>query len=602
VPWIASAIVISAVALAIWLSTAARTSLPGIARVAIELPPDVSIFAIGRASSVAVSPDGSRIVYVGIAGGRRQLYVRDLDGLETAPIAGTEGATSPFFSPDGRWIGFVDNTPAGRLKKVPVEGGAPFTIVDSAPDNTQRFSAQAGSWLPDDTIVFSAVSAKLRGLWRVPAAGGSPKRISTPRQGELFHTWPQVITGGNAILFTIWNNTSFEGSRVAVLRLAGGEPAVLVDGASYGRVVVDDRRRAWLVSARPEGLQAAPFDVDGLKLTRGAIPVLDGVLTNLSGGAHFSFSSTGLLAYVPGGLDEARKSPVWVAKNGAATEIGEIRGLGFQYAISPDGQRLVRPNASGSRDLWIDDLGGRKPSTRLTYEGGHNAPIWTPDGRRIIYARDAAGGPNINIFWRAADGSGDEERLTASPNVQLPRSISPDGGTLAYHETGPDSGPDIWVMPLRESRQPRLLLGTPAAELNPAFSRDGRWIAYSSTQSGRSEVYLMSFPDGDRRTAVSKGGGFSARWSGDGRELYYRTRPSEQGDGDMMGVSIDTTGPDAKVGTPRVLFATPYQGEFDVTADGRFLLLKRTPHESPTRAVHLVFNWFEHLHGKTTPR
>jgi Tol biopolymer transport system component len=597
-PWIMSGVAIAAVALAIWFAAAARTPAPAIARVAIELPADVAIYAIGRGSSVAVSPDGQRIVFVGIVGGRTQLYLRPLNSATSSPMAGTEGATNPVFSPDGRWIGFVED---GRLKKIPVDGGPPFTIVHSAPDSAQRLVVQAASWAAADTIVFSAVSQKLRGLWRVPAAGGDPERVSTPRPGELNHVWPQFLPEQNAVIFTIWNNTNFDGGRVVVRSLAGGEPAVLVDGASYGRVVIDGRRRAWLVYARPEGLQAAPFDLQRLQLTGPAVPVQDGVLTNLSGGAHFSVSDSGLLAYVPGGLDEADKTAFWVDRSGVATEIGVIPGLGFQYRISPDGRWLVRPNATGNRDLWIDDLSGRAPPRRLTFSGTHNLPMWTPDGKRIIYTLDAPGA-NINIFWRSADGSADEERLTTSPNVQIPRSVSPDGATLAYQETTAEGGPDIWVMPLREPRRPRLLLGTPSAELNPMFSPDGRWIAYSSTQSGMSEVYLMSFPDGGHRTAVSKGGGFNARWAADGRELYYRTRLSEQGDGNMMAVSIDTTGPVAKIGTPRVLFATPYQGDFDVTPDGRFLLLKRTAQESPSRVVHLVLNWFEHLHAKTAPR
>ena len=601
-PWIVAGVGISAAALAIWFAALTRPSAAGIARVAIELPPDVSIFAVGRGSAVVVSPDGRHIVYVGIAGGRRQLYMRPVDGSESTPIAGTEGATSPFFSPDGRWIGFLDAAPVGRLKKVPVEGGAPVIVVDNARDSAQRADVLAGAWAPDDTIVFATGSQNRRGLWRVPAAGGSPQRISTPRSGDLFHTWPQVIAERNAVLFTIWNNTSFDGGRLAVQSLAGGDPTVLVDGASYGRVVVADRRRAWLVYARPEGLRAAPFDLNRLQLTGSAIPVLDGVLTNLSGGAHFSVSDAGLLAYVPGGLDEARKTPVWVDRNGAATEIGDISGLGFQYRISPDGRRLLRPNATGSRDLWIDDLAGREPSRRVTFDGGHNFPVWTPDGKRIIYARDVVGGPNFNMFWRAADGSDNEERLTTSANFQMPRSVSPDGATLAYQETDADGGPDIWILPLRKPYQPRLLLRTPAADLNPVFRPDGRWLAYASTLSGVSEIYLMSFPDAAHRTAVSNGGGSNPRWSKDGRELYYRTHIPEQGDGHMMAVSVDTTGSEPKIGTPRILFATPFQGDFDVAPDGRFLLLKRTPAVSPSRAVRLILNWFDDLQAKTSPR
>ncbi len=596
VPWILSGIMAIAAAVAIWLAIFATTSeTRNPARVSIALPPDVSLYAIGRGSSVAVSPDGQRIVYVAVSGGRTQLHMRLLDGLDSIPIAGTEGGANPFFSPDGRWIGFMDGPNGGSLKKVPVQGGAVLTVIDSKGDGLRSFAARGAAWAPDDTIVFEAINPASRGLWRVAAGGGSPERLTTPRDGELFHSWPQLVPGGKAVLYTIWNNTSFDGGRIAVQSLDGGEPTILVHGASYGRVISSGGQTAYLVYAQPEGLLAARFDVDRLRLIGRSMPVVHGVLTNLSGGAHFGVSSTGLLAYIPGKLDEVDKTLLWVGQNGATSDIAKISGIGFQYRLSPDGRRIVRPNAIGpNRDLWVDDLEGRALPTRLTAGGVHNVPIWTHDGRRVIYS---AGVPNGNLFWRAADGTGDAERLTTSANLQIAGSVSPDGSTLAYAEIDATRGADIWLLPLQQPRQARLVLGTPFGEYNPRISPNGRWVAYQSDISGQFEIYLTAFVSGGRQIPVSKGGGFAPLWAPDGRELYYRSVEPAQG-GEMMVVSIDATGAEPKISTPRVLFESPYQGEGDIAPDGRFLLLKRPPQEASARAIQLVLNWLDDLQQK----
>jgi len=565
----------------------------GAARVSVAIPPDVALFEIGRGSSVAVSPDGRRIAYVGITGGRRQLYMRRLDGFDNVALAGTEGGANPFFSPDGEWVGFTVGRPGGALKKVPALGGAVHAIADVGASG-DIFSVQAADWGPDDTIFFAANHPKARGLWRVPASGGVARRVTTPREGELLHSWPQLVPGGKAVVYTIWANTGFEGGRIAVQALDGGPPTVLVERASYGRVVSSDASGAYLVYARPEGLHAAPFDIDRLQLAGRSMPVLDGVLTNLSGGAHFSISASGLLAYIPGQLDELHKTLLWVDRNGRASELGIIPGVGFQYRLSPDGRRLVRPNATGPRrDLWVDDLERRRPSTRLTAGRDINVPIWTPDGERVIYTSGVSKG---NLFWRSADGTDDEERLTSGARQHIPGSVSPDGSLLAYTETHDARGSDIWLLPFAEPRTPRLLVGTPAGELYPEISPDGRWVAFSSNISGQFEIYLTSLRDGGR-FPVSHGGGYRPLWSRDGRELYYRSVEPAQG-GNMMVVSVAGKGARPQIGTPRILFPSPYQGEGAIAPDGRFLLLKPTRIESTSRVIQVVLNWFDELHAK----
>jgi Tol biopolymer transport system component len=303
-----------------------------------------------------------------------------------------------------------------------------------------------------------------------------------------------------------------------------------------------------------------------------------------------------LLAYVPGGLDELDKTAVWVDRNGVVQEIGVMPGLGFVFRLSPDGRRLARPGATGpTRDLWIENLERRGTPMRLTAGVNVTSVCWTPDGRRVIYA---SGSPVSNLYWKAADGSGADERLTRSDRDQGPGDVSPDGQTLVFFQLSPKQGTDLWLLPLAGAREPRELLATPFAELDPVISPDGRWVAYRSNMSGKGfEIYLTPLSGGGRQFVVSHGGGQAPLWSRDGRELYYRDRDPALG-GNMMAVSVDLSGEEPRIGTPRVLFPSRFQGEGDIAPDGRFFLLKWTPEESRSRTIELVMNWFDELQTK----
>jgi Tol biopolymer transport system component len=585
--WAAGGLAVVLLGLAVWRTGGPATMERQVpARVSIALPAGVSLAVgpLGRDSSVAISADGQHVVYAAAVDGRpTELYGRRLAEPASSPIAGTLHGMNPFFSPDGTWLGFwAEDT----LKRVPVQGGPVLTV-------TGAVRLRGAAWGADGTMLFAPMVRP--GLWRIGAAGGSPARVTTPGPDEISHRWPHVLPDGRSILYTVWNDTGFDGAHVVVQPLDGRPPSTLVVGGSYGRVVALDSRRAYLVYARAEGLMAAPFDLRRLELTAPAMPVLDGVLTNLSGAAHFSVSSDGLLAYIPGdvlGLDETL---LWIDRTGAASEIGAVPGMSFHYRLSPDGRRIVRLNVRGpDRDLWIDDLDFRAAPIRLTAGGLHSDPVWTPDGQNVIYA---AGGPTANLFRRPADGRGDEERLTTGDRSHSPGSVSPDGAILAYVEHDPAGRSDIWLLPFRAPRAPRVFLRTPFDERNPMISPDGRWLAYESDVSGQFEIYLASFPDGDRHIPVSKDGGFAPLWSADARELYFRTSPPEEGDGRMMAVSIEGT-TNRVVGPPQALFSGAYRGVGDVAPDGRFLLLKRTPQQSPSRVIELVFNWRDELRAK----
>ena len=578
-PWALAAVMTLVAGGAAWFATRVPEAPPtSPAHVALPLPSAATIY-LGRGSSVAVSPDGTTVVFPATADQRTQLYVRTLDRMDATPLPGTTGAVNPFFSPDGQWVGFSAD---GRLKKVRLQGGAVITVTDAP-------NIRGEAWGADDTILF--VPSNGQGIFKVPAGGGTREPVTTLQAGELSHRWPQFVPGGRAILFTIWNDTGFEGGRIAVERLDTHERKVLVQGGGYGRIVIADARHAYLVYAQAEGLMAAPFDLDRLELTGAVTPLMENVSTNLSGGAHFAFSATGLLAFLPGTLSEVDKVVAWVDCSGKETVIRSIPSMSMEVSVSHDGRRAVRANTQGpDRDIFVEDLDGGT-STRLTAGGGYRTmPILTADGRRVVYA---AGPPNLNLFWRAVDGSDEEVRLTTSPNRQRVGSFSPDGRTLAYVEWDPIRNADIWLLPLTGDRTPRPFLQTPASEGSPQFSPDGQWLAYQSNTSGRFEVFIAPLANPAAATQVSSAGGTDPRWSASGKELFYL------GNDGMMVTSIEL-GARPAIGAAQTLFATrAYLSEGDLARDtGRFLMVKDNGQEAAGKAIFLVMHWFDELKSK----
>ncbi|MEO7158029.1 MAG: protein kinase, partial [Vicinamibacterales bacterium] len=289
-PWLIAAVAIVTAAVAAWSSSGQRPleARPRpIARVSLHLPPGATMF-LGRGSSVAMSPDGSRVVFTATDKARTQLYVRAIDQMNSVALPGTDGAANPFFSPDGQWVGFTADR---KLKKINLQGRTIVTIADAP-------NIRGEAWAPDDTILYTPNNAS--GLRRIPAGGGTPQEFTTLAEGELSHRWPQVAPGGKAVVFTIWNDTGFEGGRIAVQRLDDTGRTILVQGGGYGRVVETGDGRSYLVYAQADGLLAAPIDLDRLTLTGDVTPLNESVAANLSGGAHYAFSNTGNLVYAPG--------------------------------------------------------------------------------------------------------------------------------------------------------------------------------------------------------------------------------------------------------------------------------------------------------------
>ncbi len=584
-------------------------------RFAIALPQAQPLNPSGADRNVAISPAGTHIVYR--AGGAQPLLVvRAIDQLEAQPLAATEGARIPFFSPDGRWIGFFAT--GGELKKVSVTGGPAITLC--------RFTGgpRGASWGDDDTIVFATADASA-GLSRVAGGGGEPKALTKPAaaKGEGDHLFPSVLPGSRAVLFTITaSGDQPENSQVAVLDLTTGQSRTLVPGGSHAEYVAP----GYVVYAAFGSLRAVRFDLDRLEVTSDPVPVVEQVMTSGTGAANYAVSRAGALVFIPGsmsGMGGAARSLVWVTRQGREEPLKAPPRAYVTARLSPDGTRVALDVRDQEQDIWVWDL-GRETLTRLTFDSGPDMfPVWTPDGRRIVFSSVRARGA-LNLYWQAADGTGAVERLTTSPNQQNASSMTPDGSRVVLTEAAGTAdivaltlgsppvsaaatqpGPPPAASPSGAATGDRLevLVRTAFAEISPQVSPDGRWMAYASNESGRSEVYVRPFPQvNSGRWQVSTGGGIKPVWARSGRELFYL-----DGSNQLISAPVQTMGGTFVAGNPtkllegRYFVGAPQVQPYDVSPDGqRFLMIKesaaseQTPNAAPASLV-VVLNWVEEL-------
>ena len=433
-------------------------------------------------------------------------------------------------------------------------------------------------------------------LQQVSDSGGAPQQLTRFDKGDGSHRWPEFLPGGKAVLFAvgsagaIWTN-----AQIAVQSVGTGERRNLIQAGTYPRYAPSGH----LVYAQGGNLMALPFDPQRLKATGTAIPVLEGVLQSLSsGGAQYSFSATGSLVYVSGGVQSAQSKLVWVNRNGAEQSLAAPSHAYLEPRLSPDGRRVAVAIQEQETQVWVYDL-SRETLSRFTFGGNYNIqPVWTPNGKRIAFESNKEGVPNL--FWQLADGSGGPERLTTGEYLQAPHSWSPDGQLLTFIEVNPTTQRDIWVLRLSDRKAQPFLRG-PFNKGGPRFSPDGRLLAYISEESGRFEIYVQPYPGPGGKWQISTEGGTEPVWNPNGRELFYR-----EGD-KMMAVDI-TTQPDFAAGKPRMLFEGQYQPapvttpNYDVSPDGqRFLMLKPSEQGAAPTQINVVLNWFEELKQKVPP-
>ena len=582
--WLAAGVTAIVAALiaggAVWMFKATPPPAVQVTRLAVSLPAGDTLGS-GQLPSIAVSPEGRTMAYAASRGGLApQLFVRSLGALEATLLAGTDGAREPFFSPNGQWIGFFAQ---GKLKKVLTVGGGVQTLADAA-------IGLGGSWSGDDTIYFAPFNTS--GIWKVSANGGTPQeftRIDKSRD-EVSHRWPQVLPDRKTVMFTVWMGPGWDEKHLEVQVGDRGEHRLVVSGASTGRYISTGH----LVYSKADNLIAAPFDLTSLAVTGPPATLVERARDGVGEGAQYAVSDSGTLAYVQAQSGVFERRLVWVTRDGTITAIAAPPNAYTDPVISPDGRSIALSVQGNTQTLWIHDL-VRSSLTTLPAQGSLQSPVWTPDGRRLVYRATRAG--YRNMFWRSADGSGEEERLTTSERLQTPSSIAPDGRFLVYVEVAADTGNDIWVIGTDPQRTPRALVKTRFSETSPQISPDGKWLAYTSDESGRPEIYVSPFPGPGGRIAISTGGGTEPRWSRDGRELFYRL-------GDRMMAVTMTPGPSLTASSPRTLFEGRFQvsdtnsGGFDVSSDGRFLMIQPTVAEQPATEFNIVLGWSDDLKAR----
>jgi serine/threonine-protein kinase len=596
VPWMACALLALALALVslqafgsleLWSPTAAPAAAQSALHLSLALPPGDSI---GNPDELplAISPDGTLVVYVGLRSNDAQLYIRPLAKAEPEPIAGTEGAKSPFFSPDGRWVGFFAEE---KLKKVTV-GGTALQVLADAP------YPRGGCWSAEGTIYFAPTN--VAGIWRVPASGGPATEVTRPDRasGEISHRWPQALSDGETLLYAIWTGPGPDERHIVRQSLSTGERHVLVRGGDSPRFLSPDR----LLYAHRDALYAVkwvPADVDLDGVVPSALPEFP--RNEDEGMASYAVSTGGTLAYLAGGPSRHAQRVTWVDRAGLVEPLPLPERDYHSVVISPDGRQAIVQIQEGTNGLWLLDFARQALTPFATSGGSSQSPVWSVDGKRVFYRGTRAG--FRNLFWKAADGTGEEERLTTKADVvQTPTSVSPDGRWLVFNESGHQSAAvQVWALPLEaepfpagsgrpeavEARAPVFLVQGNDGQVAP----DGKWMAYESFVSGRPEIYVQPFPGPGPRQPISTGGAKEPRWSRDGSELFFTTV-------DRLLVVDVTTAPTLSAGAPRVVFEGRYRGSlngntpYDVSADGqRFLRVQQVEPDRAVTHIDVVLNW-----------
>ncbi len=574
--------VLTAVALWGWLRPVSRETRHPLATFIMPILASQQV-AEAPGNMVAISPDGATIVYVGVSPEGRQLYARPIGELRARLVPGTEDAAFPFFSPDGRWVGFSAKR---EMRKISLDGG-PFVTITPG-------TFTGASWRTDDTIVFSPVGRP--GLSKVSAQGGEPEILTRADTaiGETYHGMPFVLPDERSALFTAWNERVGE-SQIGVVDLESGDIHYLIEGTNPLYAATGH-----LVYVASDGtLRAAPFDLKQRAITGRGVPILEGVNVgriydvNVPGSvAEFGLSRNGTLVYLSG--DDSERALVLVDRQGGERQIMGRRAYDGPR-FSPDGRSVVVRIADNGFNIWRYDFDESK-LTKLTFDGSNFYPEWTPDGRRVSFVSNPAG--NADLVWKRADGSDVAERLLDDDQPQWGASWAPDGRSLVYRQNSGKTGRDIWLLPLDGDASPTPLVQTSAEERAPKISPDGRFLAYVSDESGRSEIYVRTFPDGNSRWPVTTTGGTEPLWSRRGDELFYRSGNEIL----VVAVQTDST---FRFGNPEVAVSgqyvpNPMHTNYDIHPDGdRFVMVRSGQGE--TRMI-VALNWFEALRRGTVGR
>jgi serine/threonine-protein kinase len=554
----------------------ATSSDEQIARLSIALP-DGDRFFNADTPSLDISADGRYVAYAAVHEGVGRLMVRARDAVTSQALPGTDGAVSPFFSPDGKSIGFFAR---GRLRTIAIESSETKDLAD-APNGR-------GGWWAEDGFIYYAPGAG-DGISKVHSNGGTPSAVTTldRSKGEISHRWPQVLPGGKALLLSVWTGPARDNRFVQVLRFDNGQRETVATGDS-GRYSPSGH----ILLSRLDALMAVPFDLDRLAPTGQVVKTVDTARVG-SEGASFAVSNRGDLVTLPGDPHRMDTRIVWVDRSGRTEPVPVPVQDIANTVLSPDGRRAAFNVHGSTNEIAIVEFERGVVTMLTTNTNGSQAPVWSPDGQRIAYRGTRKG--FRNVWVKSVDGTSAEQQLTHGESVQTPTSWSPDGKNLLYYDaTAASTGWDLWVVSIVDGKAQPLVTGA-QRDSAAQWSPDGHWLAYTSDESGRTEVWVVPFPLNGQRWRISTEGGGEPVWSHDGRALFYR------GGGKIWAVDVRTS-PAFSVSSPRALFADTFTPSpngttgYSVTNDDkRFLFAQPVQPDPPITHIQMVVNWFAEL-------
>lgn len=558
-----------------WLVRGPRTPAPDtrILQFPIAPPPGAEIF-LSQNGGAAISPDGKTIAFVAISNQHQRLWVRPLESGESRELPGTDGAKLPFWSPDSASIGYFAGN---KLHRIDVSGGSQRELASAA-------NPRGGTWSSEGTILYCPDFSHLA---RIPATGGEAVPVTRLGEGELTHRWPQFLPDGRRFFYHL---TTAKPDNRGVFLSSLDHPETkeaLVRGYNASLVPARDRQPAYLLWTRDDTLVAQPFDEKAGRLTGQPFRVPG---TGIVGGMSYlyqgvSVSNDGFVLF-GGGL--ARSQLAWVDREGKVLSLlGE--GTYGGVRLSPDGQRaaILIYDSRSNTDLWVMDL-ERGVQTRFTTSGVAILPVWSADGRILAHSQTAGAGS----LQRRASGTSEEEVLLPSNRSAYLCDSSPDGRYWLYDQLDPQTHFDMWLYPTSGERKPVAYVRAPGSQMNGAFSHDGRWVAYTSDESGTNEIFVQSFPTAPTaKWQVSNGGGNFVRWRKDGKELFYVSL-----DGALMSVAVKPSSDGLAFSPPQRRFPVhglvgPRVYPYDVSADGRRFLILRPPAQPHATPLTLLMNW-----------